>query len=277
MRKILKTVVLSTVALSAGLGGAAARAADDRAYLDPPLTPERSMTTERLGNPGAITQPGTRPGTQPGTLGQPGTVGQPGAIELPLTTVGKAKDLGTGQLRHEIVGIKPQIGALMFKDQQLNASSRAIQGVTVDGNLATMINKDWNTLFVGPSVGVLYSHLGDPTSNFIGTNPTSQMGAGGANLLLLPANLKLGLNLADNFRIAAHGGGNLVYRSMASSMNLGDSALGSDSAWKLFPNVGADAEFGLGNNVALMLRPDWTVTPGDTLFSGTVALNIPLT
>jgi hypothetical protein len=197
----------------------------------------------------------------------------------PMTTTGRVKDVNEGILRNEVVGIKPQVGALVFRDQQLNTNSRIVEGFTVDGNIATMINKDWNNFFMGPSVGVLFSHLGDPTANFLGMNPdpNSPTGGGGANLLIIPANVKLGYNIMDNLRLAAHGGGNVLYRSLASSMNLGGATTDTGAVWSLFPNIGADAEFGLGKNIALMLRPDWTVTPGDTVFSGTVALNIPLT
>ncbi|MEO5971413.1 MAG: hypothetical protein ABIQ95_15925 [Bdellovibrionia bacterium] len=198
--------------------------------------------------------------------------------DQPMTTTGRVKDV-EGGLRNEVVGIKPQVGALVFSDQRGNTNSRIVEGFTVDGNMSNMINKDWSNLFIGPSVGVLFSHLGDPTANFLGMHPdpNSTTGGGGANLLIIPANVKVGYNIMDNLRLAAHGGGNVLYRSLISSMNLGDTTTDTGSGWSLFPNIGADAELGLGKNVALMLRPDWTVTPGATVFSGTVALNFPFT
>jgi hypothetical protein len=115
----------------------------------------------------------------------------------------------------------------------------------------------------------LFSHLGDPGSNFFGADAAVAAGSGGANLFLIPANLKLAYNLSDNIRIGIHGGGNITYRTIASSINLGPSSSVPGAVWRIFPNAGADAEFSLGKNVALMLRPDWTITPGNPLFSGT--------
>lgn len=191
-------------------------------------------------------------------------------------SVAESSEVTRGYLSKEVIGLKPQIGAAVFTDQLGNTTSRAIEGITVDANIATLINKDWNLLYLGPSTGVLYSHLGNPTSNFLGSNPSSTIGTGGANLLIIPANIKIGSNITDFFRVAVHGGGNVVYRSVASSLFMGASSATSNSVWRLFPNAGGDAEFTLGKNVALMLRPDWTLTPGNTLFTGTVALNIPI-
>lgn len=193
-----------------------------------------------------------------------------------LSSVAEAQEVNRGYLANEVVGLKPQVGAAVFTDQNGNLTSRAIEGFTVDANMATMINKDWNLLYLGPSTGVLYSHLGDPTSNIFGNNPDSPIGAGGANLLIIPANLKVGSNLTDYFRLSGHLGGNLIYRSVASSLYMGASSDNAGPTWSIFPNLGADAEVSLGKRTALMFRPDWTITPGNTLFTGTVALNIPL-
>ena len=39
---------------------------------------------------------------------------------------------------------------------------------------------------------------------------------------------------------------------------------------------GGDVEFGLGRKISLLLRPDFTITPGDSFFSGTLGLGFVL-
>lgn len=203
--------------------------------------------------------------------------GNPSAGE---TTGGRtevsAAEVTRGYLRDEVVGIRPEVGILAFKDSLGNNTSRLAAGLEVEWNaISLMNNKDLKSWFIGPTTGLVYSHLGAPTSNFFGTNPSVVTDAG-SNFLFIPANLKVGYTFGDNFRVAAHGGGNVTYRSVASSLNLGASSVEAGSVWKMFPNVGADVEFGLGKNIALALRPDLTITPGDDFFAGTLALGIPI-
>lgn len=181
-----------------------------------------------------------------------------------------------GYLQYEVVGIKPQIGAVMYKDQFGNNTARAAIGLTIDMNLATTINDSWSYLYIGPSTGVLFSHLGEPTSNFFGANADKGVDSGGANMGIIPVNLKVGYNITDNFRVGVHGGGNVIYRSVPSVMYLGQSSFDPAPSWKIFPNFGLDVDLGLGGRAALFLRPDLTITPGDNIFTGTVAINIPL-
>jgi hypothetical protein len=194
-----------------------------------------------------------------------------------LSSTAGSKEVTRGYLSNEVVGLKPQLGVMVFTDQNGNSTSRALGGIGIEANIATMISQDLKSVYFGPSTGFLYSHLGSTGSNFVGTNPEGNAsGSAGANLLIIPANMKLAYNITDGLRIGGHGGGNVVYRSDAASLNLGDSSSVPGSVWRIFPNAGADAEFGLGKNVALTLRPDWTFTPGDNFFTGTVALNIPI-
>ncbi len=195
-----------------------------------------------------------------------------------LSSTAGASEVTRGYLANETVGIKPQLGLMVFTDQNGNSTSRAMGGFTVDGNIATMIDKNWNNIFIGPSSGFLFSHLGQTGSNFVGTSADiTGMGDPGSNIFLIPANLKLGYNITDNLRVAGHGGGNVTYRSVANSLNLGASSSLPGSVWRIFPNVGGDLELGLGKHAALMLRPDWTLTPGDSIFTGTIAFNFPIT
>ncbi len=191
-------------------------------------------------------------------------------------TTKKAEEVSDKTLKDEIVGVKPQLGALVFKDSLGGDTSRFAGGFTVDMNLMSWIDRDMRDWFVGPSSGLIYSHLGAPDSNFFGTNSSAQSG-GGSNFFIVPINLKAGYTFGRDFRASIHGGGNLLYRSVANSLSLGDSSVGTGSDTTLFPNVGADFEFSLGRNVALMIRPDLTITPGDEFFTGTLALSMLLT
>src|SRR5690606_13313175 len=141
-----------------------------------------------------------------------------------------------GFLRDESVSIKPQLGAVFFEDATGDRTTRAAAGLTLDINVAPG-SDSW---FIGPSTGAIFSHLGSATSNFFGTSPgedASDVASGGANMLQVPANVKVGYNFTDKFRLAIHGGGNVIYRSEAGAISLGDSITGSD--WTVFPNVGA--------------------------------------
>ena len=202
------------------------------------------------------------------------TIPSPG--EPGMASTAEASELTRGYLKDEKIGIKPQLGIVNYTDSTGDRTSRAAYGFTVDANLAKMIDSSWNKIYLGASTGLLYSHLGSPSSNLFGASPTNNQGTAGANLLLIPANLKAAYNVTDQFRVGVHGGGNVVYRSVASVSNLGDSSNLPGSVWRIFPNAGADFELGLGEHTALMLRPDWTFTPGTDIFTGTLALNIPL-
>ena len=191
------------------------------------------------------------------------------------TTQTTEKGLGGGGLRNEVVGIRPQAGIMTFKDPSGQNSSRFAVGLTADLNLASSISDSMRNIYFGPSTGIIFSHLGSPDSNFFGSN-SSNANQSGSNFFYIPADLKLGLNLGDNVRVAVHGGGNVTYRSVANSLNLGTSSNQDGSVWKLFPNVGGDFEFGLGRSVSVLLRPDFTLTPGDAFFTGTLGLSAPL-
>ena len=80
------------------------------------------------------------------------------------------------------------------------------------------------------------------------------------------------------FRVAAHGGGNLLYRSTASAVALGEnSTSGGESNWTVFPNVGGDLEFGTTNGVGVIIRPDFTIiSNGNGIFTGTVGISAPI-
>jgi hypothetical protein len=214
---------------------------------------------------------------QPGTAA-PMNSGNDRYDDTTMSSTASKGDVTRGALSNGVVAFQPQVGAMAIKDSFGNNTSRGALGLTADMNLASAISKDLGHFFIGPATGAIYSHIGSPGSNFVGTSPDNPGVSDGANLLLLPANLKLGYALTDNFRISARGGGNVIYRSVGNSLNLGSSsaALGSDSGWRIFPNVGGDVEIGFGQNVSLMLRPDVTFTPGDNIYTGTIGLGLNL-
>ena len=193
------------------------------------------------------------------------------------TTTTTESEVGVGPLGREGFSVKPEVGAIVYDDALGGTTSRGVAGLDVDMNLSRAISPT-PSVYVGPQTGVIYSHLGSATSNFFGTSPTSNVSAPGANMLLFPVNLKVGYNITDNFRISAHGGGNVMYRSVANVMNLGSSSAnnGSNSTWSIFPNAGGDIEFGLGTSASLVLRPDVTFTPGNDFFTGTVGLGLAI-
>jgi hypothetical protein len=193
-------------------------------------------------------------------------------------TTAEAQEVTSGYLSNELVGIKPQVGMVGFRDPFQNENvARAALGFTLDMNIARAATDDpaYSRVFVGPSTGFIYSHLGDPTSSFFGTSADAPVGNAGSNMFQIPVNLKLGYTFGDRFRLAGHGGGNVIFRSLASSIDIGGT--GATDVWTFYPNAGLDLEYGLAKNVALMLRPDWTFIPnGDGIFTATLALAFPL-
>ncbi len=178
-------------------------------------------------------------------------------------------------IQKEVVGIKPQAGVMVFNDALDQTDSRAAGAIIVEMNALTSFFKDSRLAknwYLGPSTGVIYSHLGEPNSNFFGSDPGTRVGQGGSNYLMVPLNLKIGYLFPDtNFRLSLRSGGNFTYRSVADALNFGPTTAGAGSRWRMYPNVGADFELG-----QFVIRPDLTITPGNEVFTGTVGFNIAL-
>jgi hypothetical protein len=192
-------------------------------------------------------------------------------------TAAEVEDVDVGPLRDEALGIRPQLGAVIFEDVLGNDTSRAVYGLTIDWNLVATFSDHprARSFYAGPTTGLIFSHLGAPGSNFLGADADVDFGRG-ANLLLVPLNARFAYNFSANFRMGAHGGANLVYRSERNAIALGKDAVGLEEAWDFFPNVGVDVEVGIGRNAALMLRPDLTITSEENLIVGTLALVLPI-
>ncbi|HCM40128.1 MAG: hypothetical protein A2Z97_04985 [Bdellovibrionales bacterium GWB1_52_6] len=178
-----------------------------------------------------------------------------------------------GGLKEEKLAVRPQAGVLVFKDAQREDTSRFAAGLTLDWNIAsTVMPESMSNWYIGPSTGIIYSHLGNSDANFFGTDSEVSQGNEGANFFYVPANVKIGYNFTDNFRLAAHGGANITYRSQPNSIVIGTDQTSKTTA---FPNVGADMEWGLGG-VALGLRPDVTLGTEEAIYTGSLTLAIPL-
>ena len=181
-----------------------------------------------------------------------------------------------GSLTDETVGIKPEIGILNFHDSQGQNATRGAIGIHYDFNMSNLLSSlGGNRIYFGPSVGALYSHLGASGASFFGSSPSVNDGTSGGILVEFPLDMKLGYDVTDNLRISAHGGGTLLYRSVADSMQI-DNSTSTSSNWKIYPAVGGDVEFGVAKNVAIDLRPDVTLTPINTLFTGAIGVGIAL-
>ncbi len=177
-------------------------------------------------------------------------------------------------MKDETLAIQPQLGLLNFKDPTGQYTSRATAGVGVNFNLAPVLaSEDQRDWYYGISTGALYSHTGSATSNLFGSG-ASQASTENSNVILIPANLKIGYQLTSGLRISAHGGGNVIYRSNASSIDLGPGSDSSGSLWKIYPNAGLDGELQLSNSLSLLLKPDMTFTTGRNLFIATVGASL---
>lgn len=200
----------------------------------------------------------------------------------PDTSVGvglskqQAEHFKSGLIRDEVAGATPQFGLIAFEDPLGNTTSRLAAGFTADLNAVPLVDNTWKEYFAGFTTGLIYSHLGSASSNFFGADADFGFTPAGANLVVIPTDLKVGYHTDNNARYSLHAGGNVVYRSVGSSIDLGSSSTTSDSVWRIFPNVGAAFEYGFGGNVVLAIRPDFTFTPGNTLFTGTMGLGILL-
>ncbi|MBU6152942.1 MAG: hypothetical protein KGP28_01450 [Bdellovibrionales bacterium] len=167
-------------------------------------------------------------------------------------------------LKSQKWGFTPQLGALVYEDPSGAATSRATVGAAFDLNLTDQIlGDDPMGSYIGLSLSALYAHPGANNANFFGT---SSGAGGGSNLLQIPLDVKIGGYLSDSMRFTVRGGGNIIYRSNASSINLGAGSDSTGPLWKVYPNVGLEGEFKVGPSISIMARPDLTITPGKNLF-----------
>lgn len=192
--------------------------------------------------------------------------------EVAPTTTAESREVMKG-VYERTFSLTPRVGALGYQDGDLNYTSRIIEGFTANLNLAGVMTtpENWN---VGLESGLLYSHVGSPTSNFFGSNAGVDS-TPGANSFLVPMNIALGYKPMDKFLIALNLGTNLVYRSIPGSMHFGrGSDTGDGNEIDFFPSTGLLAGWTLGRDVALSLRGDYIPTPADDMFTATLGATI---
>jgi hypothetical protein len=178
--------------------------------------------------------------------------------------VSEGKDYKERTLKSQVWGVTPQIGALVYEDRAGTVTSRATVGAAIDLNLTEQIlGDDPMGNYIGVSLSGLYSHPGPNDANFFGSGASA---GGDSNMVQIPLDVKVGGYFSDTVRFTVRGGGNLIYRSNASSINLGAGSDRSDSLWKLYPNVGLEGEFKVSEHISIMARPDLTITTGKNLF-----------
>ncbi len=192
------------------------------------------------------------------------------------TSTGEKEFQEEKTMKDETLGFVPQVGVLAFTNQRGEKDGRQLAGLGINFNFASLAEEESNMrdYYLGFATGAFYSHMGEPSGNFFGEDATVYQGMGGANLLLIPMNAKVGYNFTPSFRGSVRGGGNVIYRSIASSTNLGDGSESGQSLWSMYPNVGADFELQVGRSVSLIARPDLTIAPNNNLFMGTVGATI---
>jgi hypothetical protein len=181
----------------------------------------------------------------------------------------------SGLLSNEKLGIIPQIGFMSYSDFQGNSTSRAAYGATIDFNFPMFASG--GAVSTGFETGIFASHLGAATSNLFGSNANQSVTSNnspGANLLLFPVDFKLGYVFNDMMSLGAHGGLNFTYRTIGNATFFGSNSNTTGPVWRPYPNVGADLQVQLVKNMAFIIRPDVTITPGNDLFTGTIGLNI---
>ena len=191
-----------------------------------------------------------------------------------MSSVTEKGNLSSGLLKDEIVSLKPEFGVATYTAPNNQGQGRATYGILSDLNFSKTLPPEWGPIYLGITSGLMFTHLGSATSNFWGSDPSQVVTDPGANMLLFPADIEAGWAMNNNARLAIHGGANVLYRSVANSIDMGDSSSVPGSVWRLFPNLGVDFDYSIGRNVAISIRPDLTLTPGNNVFIAAVGVGI---
>lgn len=198
-----------------------------------------------------------------------------GAATTPDASTTPSQDNGHTGLGSEIVALKPEVGAMVYTDTYRARNTRGAVGLDVEFNIAGLAPQG-SPIYTGIQTGIIYSHFGAAGAGFFGSSGGVDTTNPGANMYLIPADVKLGWNFTDATRLSVHGGGNVTWRTIGNSADFGPSSVNTGSTWRIFPNAGADFDMEITPCLSLMLRPDWTVTTGPVLFTGMVGLGLSL-
>lgn len=187
------------------------------------------------------------------------------ALAQERTTRGVGDEVQVATLQTENIGIRPQLGLMGYEDNLGDTTSAFMVGLLVDANLLRaygFAGLDANRWYIGPSTGLMFGRVGTPAGTF----------------LSVPVNLRAGYVFEERVRVGLHGGTHLTYRSVANSMRVGPTSVGTETEMEFFPNFGGDLDFALSRNVILSFRPDVTFVEdtGTDLVTGTLSVTIPL-
>jgi hypothetical protein len=191
----------------------------------------------------------------------------------PGASMASSDEFSSSYLNREMLGLRPAIAFTEFSDFNNHRSLRFGVGMTIDYNAAQMLGLNPYRTTLGIQSGILLHHVGDTDSSLFGAGtPSVNRGQAGANLAMMPLNLRYGTAVMDELRISIHAGANAFYRNVLSSVRLTD----NEKTWTLLPNVGADFEFSLSRSVALNVRPDWTVAGKRSVASAMMAVGFEM-
>lgn len=202
---------------------------------------------------------------------QAGQAAGEGGVVHERTVITEKQLKEEGGLDDQVAAFIPQAGFLSLGDLEGDDQVRAVGGLTVEGNLLADVKTEAWKPYLGPTVGVFYSHLGRPGANFFGLNSPS--GDAGADMVLIPLNIKGGFTWDDRARIAFHAGVNVNYQNSRRDDPETD-VFFADRDWSANTNVGLDFEFGLGDDALLLFRPDWTFRSGQDVFTATIGFGL---
>ncbi len=155
-------------------------------------------------------------------------------------------------------------GVWGFQDSTGDYDARGTLGINFLWNLSGAIAPRSKMLY-GLETGLIYSHIGAPDANFVGTD--SDLAGADTNAFSIPMNIAVGYNWSDRFLTALHGGAALIYRSNTNSMVLGRNDGSADDSVDVFPAIGANFGYSLSQNVGLSLRGDYIPTPVDDVYT----------
>ncbi len=232
-----------------------------------PATEENLQTTDKT----EIQRMRVGPNGQQQTTQQAGTSGGEDSFER-MTITRKQPAPPPGGMLSEAVGINPLFGILALSRNNASTDTRGVAGLTVDVNLLNKLKPtDTGKPYLGPTFGVLYSHLGTVGGDFFGLNGPSGNN-NGTHLLLFPLNIKAGYTFSNVFRPSVHGGATLLYNNTQVANATPTGVQINNSSLTAHPNVGLDLELGLGQSISLIARPDWTITSSTTIFTASFGL-----
>jgi len=188
--------------------------------------------------------------------------------EAPGVTTGEAAEMTQG-LFDRAWTVTPRVGLFGFQDNLGNYASRMTEGFTTRYSLANLVGTPMG-FDVGVESGLLYSHIGSPGSNVLGTNPpvrTTQ----GANTFIVPVNATVGYKFADRWIASMNVGASVLHRSVSNSMVLGRASdLNLGGSTDVFPNIGVNIGWALSKSLGLSLRGDLIPTPAKTMYTTTL-------